>query len=126
MKNSKRNISVFVLFVLAAVGLSAQTQRRPNRVTDRQVSTGTTIQLARQAQRGVQPRLILTSGQTQIVGMYDQDVTTTTDSGQGSSKFLGLGGEQISNKRRVRLFLAVTATILPQNNAAPAVIAESK
>jgi type IVB pilus formation R64 PilN family outer membrane protein len=94
--------------------------------TDRQVSTGTTIQLARQAQRGVQPRLVLTSGQTQIVGMYDQDVTTTTDSGQGSSKFLGLGGEQISNKRRVRLFLAVTATILPQNNTAPAVIAESK
>jgi hypothetical protein len=37
MKNSQRIRSMFVLFALAAIGLSAQTQRRPNRVTDRQV-----------------------------------------------------------------------------------------
>jgi len=38
MKNSKRIVSVFILFALAVIGVSAQTQRRPYRVTDRQVS----------------------------------------------------------------------------------------
>jgi hypothetical protein len=38
MKNSKRIFSVFILFALAIIGVNAQTQRQPNRVTDRQVS----------------------------------------------------------------------------------------
>ena len=39
MKNSKRIFSVFILFALAVIGVSAQAQPRTNRVTDRQVST---------------------------------------------------------------------------------------
>ncbi|MEK6337734.1 MAG: hypothetical protein AABM67_22670 [Acidobacteriota bacterium] len=39
MKNSKRIMSVLVLFALTVIGVSAQTQRRPNRVVDRQVSS---------------------------------------------------------------------------------------
>ena len=38
MKNSKRIMSVFTLFALAVVGVSAQAQGRSDRVTDRQVS----------------------------------------------------------------------------------------
>lgn len=38
MKNSKRIMSVFTLFALAVIGVTAQAQRRPARVTDRQVS----------------------------------------------------------------------------------------
>ena len=37
MKNSKRIMSVIILFALAVIGVSAQTQRRPYRTTDRQV-----------------------------------------------------------------------------------------
>jgi len=39
MKNSKRIMSVFILFALAIIGVTAQAQRRPARVTDRQVSS---------------------------------------------------------------------------------------
>ena len=39
MKKSKRIMSVFILFALAIIGVSAQAQPRTNRVTDRQVST---------------------------------------------------------------------------------------
>src|SRR5881628_1550775 len=38
MRNSKRIMFVFILFALGAIGASAQTQRRPYRVSDRQVS----------------------------------------------------------------------------------------
>ena len=39
MKNSKRIMSGFILFALAIIGVTAQAQRRPARVTDRQVSS---------------------------------------------------------------------------------------
>ena len=39
MKNSKRIFSVFILFALAFIEVSAQAQPRTNRVTDRQVSS---------------------------------------------------------------------------------------
>ena len=39
MKNSKRFCSVFILFALAVIEVSAQAQPRTNRVTDRQVSS---------------------------------------------------------------------------------------
>ena len=39
MKTSKRIMSVLVLFALTVIGVSAQTQRRPNRVVERQVSS---------------------------------------------------------------------------------------
>jgi hypothetical protein len=39
MKNSKRIMSVFILFALATIGVSAQAQRRPDRVTESQVSS---------------------------------------------------------------------------------------
>lgn len=38
MKNSKRIMSVFILFALAIIGVSVQAQPRTNRVTDRQVT----------------------------------------------------------------------------------------
>lgn len=37
MKNSKRIMSVFILFAFAILSVSVQAQRRPNRVSDRQV-----------------------------------------------------------------------------------------
>jgi hypothetical protein len=37
MKNSKRTVSLFVLFALSIIGVSAQAQRQPQRVSDRQV-----------------------------------------------------------------------------------------
>ena len=39
MKNSKRIMSGFILFALAVIGVTAQAQRRPARVNDRQVSS---------------------------------------------------------------------------------------
>lgn len=39
MKNSKRIMSVFILFALAVIGVTAQAQRQPARVTDRQVNS---------------------------------------------------------------------------------------
>jgi hypothetical protein len=39
MKNSKRIMSVFILFALAVIGVSAQTQRRSYRIDNRQVSS---------------------------------------------------------------------------------------
>jgi hypothetical protein len=50
MKKLKRIMSVLVLFALAAIGLSAQAQRRSNRVADRQVS-GILQQLEQSANR---------------------------------------------------------------------------
>lgn len=39
MKNSKRIMSGFILFALAVIGVTAQAQRRPARVNDRQVNS---------------------------------------------------------------------------------------
>jgi uncharacterized protein YcfJ len=39
MKNSKRIMSGFILFALAIIGVTAQAQRQPARVTDRQVTS---------------------------------------------------------------------------------------
>ena len=39
MTKSKRIMSVLILFALAIIGVSAQAQPRPNRVTNRQVSS---------------------------------------------------------------------------------------
>src|SRR4029453_2448615 len=38
MKNSKRTLFLSILFVLAAIGVSAQGQRQPNSIADRQVN----------------------------------------------------------------------------------------
>jgi hypothetical protein len=38
MRNSKRTMFLSILFVLAAIGVSAQGQQQPNRIADRQVS----------------------------------------------------------------------------------------
>jgi len=50
MKNSKRIMLVFILFAVGVIGVSAQTQRQPYRVTDHQVS-GTLQRLEQSSNR---------------------------------------------------------------------------
>jgi type IVB pilus formation R64 PilN family outer membrane protein len=76
-------------------------------------SGSSTIQLPTIDQRAIQNDSVLAPGETLVLSGYEQEVASRSASGTGSARFLGLGGRQEGQLRKIRMIVLVRPTLMP-------------
>ena len=65
-------------------------------------------------QRTIQNQSILSPGETLVLSGYEQNLSSTSRSGIGLFKAIGLGGKVNAQNRKVRMVVLVRPTLIPQ------------
>ena len=65
-------------------------------------------------QRAIQNQSILSPGETLVLSGYEQNLSSTSRSGVGLFKAIGLGGKVNAQTRKVRMVVLVRPTLIPQ------------
>ena len=65
-------------------------------------------------QRAIQNQSILSPGETLVLSGYEQNLSSTSRSGVGLLKAIGLGGKVSAQTRKVRMVVLVRPTLIPQ------------
>ena len=76
-------------------------------------SGGTTIGAPELDQRSIQNQSILSPGEVLVLSGYEQNLSSTSRSGVGLFKAIGLGGKVNALNRKVRMVVLVRPTLIP-------------
>ena len=77
-------------------------------------SGGNTIGAPELDQRSIQNQSILSPGEVLVLSGYEQNLSSTSRSGVGLFKAIGLGGKVNALNRKVRMVVLVRPTLIPQ------------
>ena len=79
-----------------------------------EVADGNKIGLPNYDRRAIQNQSILSPGEVLVLSGYEQNLSSTSQSGVGLFKAIGLGGKVNALNRKVRMVVLVRPTLIPQ------------